>query len=259
MSRGPRKAALTAFLPAGLLAAAAVLTYCFASGAFRFIGLVLGAFAVLAAVWGLSCCCPPGARRALRRAVAAAVLLGAALFGILEGLVLSGDHSEIGGAPRVMVILGAQVKPWGPSVLLQDRLDTALAYLEDHPEMTVVVSGGQGRDEHISEARCMYDYLTARGVAGERILLEEDSHNTWENLNNTFALLKAEGCNLSAEEILVVSNGFHLARVRMLSGRVWEGTDRPSTLAAPSSDLSARINSYVREAPALLKSWLLDR
>ena len=257
MSGRRRKAAL--FLPAGLLAAAAVLTYCFASGAFRFIGLVLGAFAVLAAVWGLSCCCLPGARRALRAAVAAAVLLGAAVFSVLEGLVLSGDHSEIEGSPQIMVILGAQVKPWGPSVLLQDRLDTALAYLEDDPEMTVVVSGGQGQDEHISEARCMYDYLTAHGVAGERILLEEDSHNTWENLNNTFALLKAEGYEPAAEEILVVSNGFHLARVRMLFGRVWEGIDQLSTLAAPSSDLPARINSYVREAPALLKSWLLDR
>ena len=95
MSGRRRKAAL--FLPAGLLAAAAVLTYCFASGAFRFIGLLLGAFAVLAAVWGLSCCCLPGARRALRAAVAAAVLLGAAVFSVLEGLVLSGDHSEIEG------------------------------------------------------------------------------------------------------------------------------------------------------------------
>lgn len=259
MSGGARKASPFVFLPAALLAAAAVLTYLFASEAFRFIGLVLGAFAVLAAVWGLSCCCPPRARRALRAAVAAAILLACMAFGVLEGLVLSGDRSEIKGSPKIMVILGAQVKPWGPSVLLQDRLDTALDYLEDHPEMTVVVSGGQGRDEHISEARCMYDYLTAHGVDGGRILMEEQSHNTWENLNNTFALLKQGEHRDEMGQVLVVSNGFHLARVRMLFGRVWEGTYQLSTLAAPSSHLPSRVNSYVREAPALLKSWLLDR
>lgn len=105
----------------------------------------------------------------------------------------------------------------------------------------------------------MYDYLTAHGVDGGRILMEEQSHNTWENLNNTFALLKQGEHRDEMGQVLVVSNGFHLARVRMLFGRVWEGTYQLSTLAAPSSHLPSRVNSYVREAPALLKSWLLDR
>ena len=90
-----------------------------------------------------------------------AVLLA---FGALLGAVLYGAYDHIQGDPQIMVILGCQINPWGPSVLLQDRLDKALDYLEDHPDMTVVVSGGQGPDEHISEAQCMYDYLTEHGA-----------------------------------------------------------------------------------------------
>ena len=69
-----------------------------------------------------------------------------------------------------MVILGCQVKPWGPSILLQDRLDEALGYLEDHPDMTVVVSGGQGPDEPSTEAQAMADYLIEHGISEDTIL-----------------------------------------------------------------------------------------
>lgn len=62
------------------------------------------------------------------------ILAGAMVFAVLLGVVLSGAHSSVSGDPQVMIVLGCQVKPWGPSILLQDRLDTALAYLQDHPE-----------------------------------------------------------------------------------------------------------------------------
>ena len=72
------------------------------------------------------------------------VLLGTLVFGALLGLVLGGAHDSIDGDPQVMIILGCQLYDWGPSVMLQDRLDKALDYLKDHPEVVVVVSGGQG-------------------------------------------------------------------------------------------------------------------
>ena len=86
--------------------------------------------------------------------------MGLLLFGALEVFVTLHDGSNIVGEPKVMVIFGCQVKPDGPSILLRDRLDTALDYLEAHPDMTVVVTGGKGDDEHMSEAQCMYNYLT---------------------------------------------------------------------------------------------------
>ena len=192
------------------------------------------------------------------RVLLAVLIAGVMAFGGLLGAVLWGSYDHVQGDPQIMVILGCQVKPWGPSVLLQDRLDKALSYLEDHPDLTVVVSGGQGPDEHISEAQCMYDYLTAHGVDGEQILLEDQSHNTVQNLRYTVDLLAKAGYDTTAD-MVVVSNGFHLTRVRMLWNRVCGGDYNLSTLAAPSSHLPSRLKMYLREPLALVKSFLFDR
>ncbi|MGN8897052.1 YdcF family protein [Flavonifractor sp. HCP28S3_F3] len=186
------------------------------------------------------------------------ILAGVLAFGALFGAVLYGSYDHVQGDPQVMVILGCQVKPWGPSILLQDRLDKALDYLEDHPDLTIVVSGGQGPDEHISEAQCMYDYLTEHGVDGDQILMEDQSHNTVENLRYTVDLLTEEGYDPTAD-VVVVSNGFHLTRVRMLWSRVCGGDYNLSTLAAPSSHVPSRLKMYIREPLALVKSFVFDR
>ena len=93
-------------------------------------------------------------------------------------------------------------------------------------------------------------------VEEDRLLLEERSHNTDQNLRYSRELLEAEGCDLS-QGVVVVSNGFHLTRARMLAERA--GYDSVSTLAAPSSHLPSRLHMYVREPLALVKSFFLDR
>ena len=191
-------------------------------------------------------------------ALLALVLAGVLCFGALFGIVLAGGHDEINGDPQIMIILGCQVKPWGPSILLQDRLDKALEYLEAHPDMIVVAAGGQGSDEHVSEARAMADYLMEHGFPEKQILLEDQSHNTEENLYYTAELLAEEGYDVTAD-VVIVSNGFHLARVRMLWSRLTGGQDNLSTLAAPSSHWPSRLRMYVREPLALVKSFLFDR
>jgi uncharacterized SAM-binding protein YcdF (DUF218 family) len=179
-------------------------------------------------------------------------------FGALEAVVFSGARTQISGEPEIMVIFGCQVKPWGPSILLQDRLDTALDYLEDHPDMTVVVSGGQGDDEHISEAQCMYDYLTEHGVDGGQILLEDQSRNTRQNIDKTLALLAERGYDVTAD-MLLVSNDFHLTRIKMLWARAAGTSEHASTLAAPVSHVPSRVQMFFREPLALVKSFLFDR
>lgn len=185
-------------------------------------------------------------------------MAGVVAFGALLAVVLSSSYDHINGDPKVMIILGCKVEPWGPSTLLRDRLDKALDYLEDHPDMTVVVSGGQGPDEHMSEARCMADYLIDHGVGEGRILLEDASHNTIQNLQKSNVLLAEQGYD-TTDDVVIVSNGFHLARVRMLWGRVCGGDCSLSTLSAPSSHAPSRLKMYIREPLALVKSFLLDR
>ena len=184
-------------------------------------------------------------------------LVGALIFGVLLGYVLHGSRDHIVGEPDTMLILGCQVMPWGPSTLLLDRLDTALEHLESNPDMTVVVTGGQGENEPVSEAQAMYDYLTERGVSEEQILMEDRATSTLENLHNTSELLAEHGYD-TTQEILVVTNDFHLTRTRMLFKRVWGGDYNLNTLAAPTSHLPSRLKMYIREPLALIKSALLD-
>ena len=186
----------------------------------------------------------------------ALVLAGALSFSALLGAVLAGAHDQLLGDPRVMIVLGCQVREDGPSVLLRDRLDEALAYWEEHEDTLIVVSGGQGSNEPTTEARAMADYLEERGMEEDQILLEDRSHNTAQNLRYSRALLEEAGEDLSGG-VIVVSNGFHLTRARMLAQRA--GFDQVSTLAAPTSHLPSRLQMYIREPLALVKSFLLDR
>lgn len=199
-----------------------------------------------------------GRRFTWQRAVLAVLALGLAGFLVLFGLVLGGAHSQLVNQPQTVIVLGCKVHSDGtPSVLLRDRLDTALDYWQEHQDVTILVSGGKGPDEPEAEADAMAAYLEARGVPRRRIWRETESHNTVQNLALSRALLEEKGQDMSG--CLVVSNGFHLTRVRLLWDRVGEKDVPLSTLAAPASNLPARLRMYLREPAALLKSFLLDR
>lgn len=193
----------------------------------------------------------------VRNAVLCILFVGLLCFSALFALMLSGDRDQISGDPHIMIILGYHVKPSGPSILLQDRLDEALDYLEEHPDMTIVVAGGQGPNDYMVEAQAMYEYLVENGISPEQILREGESHNTVQNLMFSFKMLAEEGYD-TTQDMVVVSNGFHLTRVRMLWNRISGGDYNLSTLAAPSTHLPSRVKMYIREPLALVKSFLLD-
>lgn len=206
---------------------------------------------------------PRSPGRRVLTALLALILIGVVAFCALFGIVLEGSHDEVSGDPQVMIILGCQVMPSGaPSVLLRDRLDTALDYLQDHPDVTVIVTGGKGGDEVITEAQAMANYmipyLTARGFSEEQILLEERATSTYENMVYSLEMIQTENLDLSGG-VIVVSNGFHLARARMLWNRVEGGETAVSTLAAPCSYLPSRIWMHIREPLVLAKDFLVRR
>lgn len=211
---------------------------------------------------------PQNKKRHWLAALLALLIAGALALGALELVIWRGAQgrtAQAGDGPEVMVIFGCQVKPDGPSILLRDRLDTALAYLEDHPNTRIVVSGGKGDDEHQSEAQCMYDYLTARGVRWNQILMEDQSRNTHQNIQNTWKSLCGQmgpwDSVLVPEECryVLVSSDFHLARILMLWERATGRTDNVTTLPAPVSHAPSRVQMFFREPLALVKSFLFDR
>ena len=209
---------------------------------------------------------PQRRKRHWLAALLALLVAGVLAFAALEVYIGINSRSNIVGDPEVMVIFGCQMRRDGPSILLRDRLDTALAYWEKHPDTKIIVTGGKGDDEHVSEAQGMYDYLTAHGVDGGSIYMEDQSRNTWQNVNNTFALMQREGWSLT-DDVLLVSSGFHLARIQMLWDRVRTDMLRNetyndqyiSTLAAPVSHAPSAVQMFFREPLALVKSFLFDR
>lgn len=102
----------------------------------------------------------------------------------------------------------------------------------------------------------MADYLADHGFDRENIILETQSHNTHQNLTYSARHLTEAGIDVK-DGVIIVSNGFHLTRAKMLAGRA--GYENISTLAAPSSHVPSRLKMYVREPLALVKSFVFDR
>ena len=207
-----------------------------------------------------------GRKHTLRNLLLALLALGVLCFAALEVYIGLHSRTNVVGQPQTMVIFGCKVETWGPSVLLQDRLETALDYWEDHPDVRIVVTGGKGDDEHMSEAQCMYDYLTAHGVDGENVFMEDQSRNTWQNVNDTLDLMENKGWSLT-DDVVLVSSGFHLSRIELLwdrariaklPGEVYND-QYISTLAAPVSHTPSAVKMFFREPLALVKSFVFDR
>lgn len=195
------------------------------------------------------------------------VIAGLLAFAALEIVIFQGARGQsarTGGERTVMVVFGCQVRRDGPSILLRDRLDTALAYWEKHPDVHIVVTGGKGDDEHMSEAQAMYDYLTEHGVDGANILMEDQSRNTWQNIQGTLDKLENgslpwEGFEDGPKSYVLVSSDFHLTRILMLWQRATGRMDNVATMPAPVSHAPSRVQMFFREPLALVKSFIFDR
>ena len=145
-----------------------------------------------------------------------------------------------------VIVLGAQVRGNKISRTLERRLDKAVEYAAYHPNTVFVLSGGQGFGEDITEAKCMENYLTAHGISRERLVLEEKSTNTKENLKFSDALT---GC--SQKNTGILSNNFHVYRAVKIAEKA--GYEHPYGIAAPSDPIM-QVHYVVREAAALIKA-----
>lgn len=221
----------------------------------RFSGfLMLGAAALLLVSLGLDAWAQRsrGGLR-LRRIFLCCVAAGILAFGVLEGQVLSAAAAAPQAA-EAAIVLGAGVNGTVPSLALQTRLDAAAEYAQMYPDIPLVLTGGQGRGEEISEAECMRRYLVSCGIAENRLLLETEATDTMENFRLSKALLEQEGYCPEDMTIAVVSNDFHLCRANILARR--EGLTIIG-VGVPIPWLHLEINYSIREAFALVKTYLL--
>lgn len=177
--------------------------------------------------------------------IGAAVVLVAA-----ETVCMAVAAGRAPGGDETLVVLGCKVNGETPSLMLSERIDRAYRYLTAHPDACCVASGGQGGDEAISEAECIYRALTARGIAPERLFKEDRSTSTRENLAFSKELIERRGLN---GRVAIVTNEFHEYR----AGRVARALGMDYAAVPASTALYLLPTFYVRELYGILYQWLL--
>lgn len=184
-----------------------------------------------------------------------AVLLILSFF-VAEVLIISSGNKKDGETPDYVVILGAGL--WGdtPSLTLSQRLDASLDLIKIIPEdIKIIVSGGQGPGETITEAEAMKKYLIDRGVSQDRIIKEDKSTSTQENMLYTRQLLRSIDSKENLR-ITVVTSNFHMYRSKVLASDA--GFREVQCWSAPITPFLIP-TYYIREYMAVMKSLVFDK
>ncbi|MFD3158359.1 YdcF family protein [Haloimpatiens sp. FM7330] len=184
------------------------------------------------------------------------IIIGLIFFIIIETPILYYGNKTYKKDSEYLIVLGAGVQGRTMSLTLYQRMEKSLEYIKEHPNTKIIVSGGQGPNELISEAEAMKEFLVNHEIDENRIIKEDKSTNTHENL--VFSKKKVEedsDKDIKNLKICVVTSNFHVFRAKMLGKRVGltlEGIPaRIHPLLVP--------NFYVRECLAVVKSYIFDR
>lgn len=158
------------------------------------------------------------------RTIAVLICLVIAISVVASAQILSKYFDQEPPDDAIMIVLGCGLNPvdhTSPDLMLQGRLNVAYAYLSAHPDTLCVVSGGQGKDEYISEAKAMADDLTQRGIDADRIYLEDKSTNTNENIAFSKQLLVEKGMIQpdGQSNLIVATDGFHEFRAQHIASK----------------------------------------
>ena len=244
-----------------VLAATLVLlgVLCFSVSGTVFLGYLCVEAAALCPVWIFLC------RKAEQRSVwkwckrllAVGLCTMVVLLAVLEVLIVSyGAQDHMDQPADAVIVLGAGIKHTEPSPALKTRLRVAQMYMERHPEIPVVVSGGLGLGETVTEGEVMKAYLSTGDPAwDDRIYPECRATSTAENFRYSKEILRDLGIDPEEATIAVVTNDFHMLRTHLIARRNgMEILGVPAELPWWWVDLACT----VRESFALVKTFLFD-
>ncbi len=219
---------------------------------FTYFWLLLGLGCILPAIFAKPIrhlvAAMPGILKAIIAAVAAICIL---VLIVTEAAIIGYGAAEPEPGADYVIVLGAQVRGRTPSYNLARRLDQAYDYLNENPSAQVILSGGQGAGEEISEAQAMAEYLQRKGIAKERMILEDKSVNTFENLQ--YSREKMENGNA---HVVLVTNNFHVFRSVKIAKK--QGFTNVEGLGASVMWYTVP-NLYLREAFAVVKYALFGQ
>lgn len=151
---------------------------------------------------------------------------------------------------QTVIVLGCAVYGDYASPMLGARTDAAYRYLVENDEAVAVLSGGQGNGENISEAQCMFNLLTEKGIDKDRLYLEDKSTNTAENIKNSKEIIEENGLS---SNVVIASSDFHLKRATMIAQKNGLSAHR---ISAKSGFFSVPA-FYVRDTLGVIKEFIL--
>lgn len=231
-------------LIAGLLAVAAVLRFALRGYAWWGYALLF-----LAALLVAHRCLPT----VLWRIVLVLTCAGLLYFCFVEYFIIKNARTDADAGRDYLIVLGAAVYGDQPSLTLVRRLEGTLDYLNTCPDSIAIVSGGMGKGETVTEARAMYDWLTARGVDPNRVIMEPKATSTLENLKYSFDIIRARGDEPNGH-VAIVSSAYHLYRAKLMAGQL--GVPDVKGVAAPWGYFFVMLNYFIREAFGVTHLWV---
>lgn len=175
-------------------------------------------------------------------------------FIIVSAILIGSAFSQRAEKVDCVIVLGAGLKGETPTLVLAQRLDNTLAYAAENPGTVIIVSGGQGRGETITEAEGMKRYLVRHGIDEDLIIKEEKSTSTFENMVFSRELYK-QSFGRELRRVMIITNDFHMFRSKMLAGRA--GLE-PSGISS-GTPWYIYPNVFLREYLAVFKSLVFDR
>lgn len=162
-------------------------------------------------------------------ALLAVLFLALAVPAILIAGTMDG-RGEPGG--EVLIVLGTTVNGTEPSPMLRQRLDAAVEYLSAYPDAVCIVTGGKAGAGNLSEAECMYNYLTAAGIDENRITLEDRATSTVENLAYVRQMMDSDKVDLLSSDFHLYRSGL-IAKDAGFTASLLPSRTEPFTLLAP--------------------------
>ncbi len=148
-----------------------------------------------------------------------------------------------------VIVLGAKVNGTVVSESLRRRLDRTVTYMNENPNTKAIVSGSQLGGELITEAEAMKRYLVEAGIDENRIIKEENSFTTEQNLKFSKELILDSSCPVG-----IITSNYHVYRALCYAKKL--GYQEVHGISASTHPVLF-VNYMVREFFAILKLFLL--
>ncbi|MGG0256170.1 YdcF family protein [Bacillus toyonensis] len=180
-----------------------------------------------------------------------AIITVCAMYAVfLQYNIYKHGHMKATDDADYIIVLGSKVNGTKPSYSLQYRIDKAAEYLKSHEKTIAIVSGGQGKGEDISEALAMKQGLMKQNIAEDRIIMEDKSTSTDENITFSKPLIPA-----NMKKGMIVTNDFHMFRAKKIAAK--QGLQLEGLPAKTPKPII--IPSNVREYLAITQYWFMNR